>query len=152
MNDVPEVAFHFGASDKLEYTCRLLRKAVASGARLVVVAQDPVLQQLDAALWAISPTDFLPHSLAVAQQSMQGYGPIILATDAAQQESHRQVLVNLAPEVPQGFESYKRVIEVVSANEHDRSEARRRWKHYTDAGYSIQRHDLNSLGSVNAAS
>ena len=29
-----EIAFHFNAPDKLAYACRLLRKAVASGARV----------------------------------------------------------------------------------------------------------------------
>ena len=33
-----EVAFHFNAPDKLAYACRLLRKAVGSGARAVVLA------------------------------------------------------------------------------------------------------------------
>ncbi len=146
-----EVAFHFGAPDKLGYTCRLLRKAVASGARVVVVAQEPMLSQLDAALWAMSPTDFLPHSLSTAPQEVQARGPIILASVAAQLETHRQVLVNLTPEVPQGFDAYARVIEVVSTQEDDRNEARSRWKHYTEAGYQIKRHDLNALGSANAS-
>ena len=34
-----EVAFHFNAPDKVAYACRLLRKAVGSGARVVVTAE-----------------------------------------------------------------------------------------------------------------
>ncbi len=146
-----EVAFHFGAPDKLGYTCRLLRKAAANGARVVVVAQDSLLAQLDAALWALSPTDFLPHSLATAPQEVQARSPIILAPHAAQMDSHREVLVNLAPDVPEGFDAYSRVIEVVSTNEDDRNEARSRWKQYAQAGYPIKRHDLNAQGGANAS-
>ena len=35
-----EVAFHFNATDKLEYACRLLRKAVANSAQVVVTGGD----------------------------------------------------------------------------------------------------------------
>ncbi|MEK9802900.1 MAG: DNA polymerase III subunit chi [Curvibacter sp.] len=45
--------------------------------------------------------------------------------------------------MPDGFEQYERVIEVVSLDEDDRLQARARWKQYTARGYTIQRHDLN---------
>ena len=56
-----DVAFHFGAPDKVAYAVRLLRKAVGTGARVVVVADLDTLERLDAALWASAPTDFLTH-------------------------------------------------------------------------------------------
>ena len=56
-----EVAFHFNAPDRVAYACRLLRKAVASGAKLVVTGSPDVLQQLDRALWTFSAVDFVPH-------------------------------------------------------------------------------------------
>jgi DNA polymerase-3 subunit chi len=52
------------------------------------------------------------------------------------------ILVNLGEEVPTGFASFERVIEVVSTEASDRDHARRRWKHYTAQGYAIDRHDL----------
>ena len=52
-----ELAFHFGAPDKLAYACRLLRKAVRGGARVAVVAEATALAQLDVDLWGVSPTD-----------------------------------------------------------------------------------------------
>ena len=56
-----EVAFHFNAPDRMAYVCRLLRKAVASGARVVVTGMPEALRQLDTALWTFSPVDFVPH-------------------------------------------------------------------------------------------
>jgi len=44
--------------------------------------------------------------------------------------------------VPEGFERFERLIEVVSQDDGDRQRARARWKHYADRGYAIQRHDL----------
>ena len=39
-----EVTFHFNAPDKLGHACRLLRKAVASGAKVVVTGDSALLR------------------------------------------------------------------------------------------------------------
>lgn len=138
-----ELAFHFGAPDKLAYTCRLLRKAVGSGAQVVLVAEAETVTQLDADLWALSATEFVPHCVAGASASVLDRSPLVLATDAQQASHLSDVLVNLTDTVPVGFERFKRVIEVVSTDPADRDMARHRWRHYTEQGYSISRHDLN---------
>jgi DNA polymerase-3 subunit chi len=56
------------------------------------------------------------------------------------------VLVNLGEHVPAGFDRFERLIEVVTLDDADRQQARGRWKHYTDLGYAIVRHDLNLKG------
>ena len=136
------LAFHFGAPDKLVYACRLLRKAAASGAQVVVVADADTVTQLDADLWALSPTEFLPHCVGVAGDSVHRRSPLVLVTDASQAPDQRGVLVNLADTVPNGFERFDRLIEVVSTGAADRDAARRRWKYYSELGYPITRHDL----------
>ena len=41
-----EVSFHFNAPDKVAYACRLLRKAMNGGARVVVAGEPQALAQL----------------------------------------------------------------------------------------------------------
>jgi DNA polymerase-3 subunit chi len=136
-----EVAFHFNAPDKLGYACRLLRKAVASGAKVVVTGEPGLLRELDIALWTFSPLDFVPHCHgATSASAVVEASPVVLAA-CARVAPHRQVLVNLGAAVPEGFEGYERLIEVVTALEDDRQQARQRWKHYADRGYAITRHD-----------
>ena len=142
-----EVAFHFGAPDRLAYVCRLLRKAVGSGARVVVVADPDVVQQIDADLWAVSATDFVAHCTSGADSPVQSWSPVVLVTDLAQAKGPRQVLLNLAESVPEGFDQFERLIEVVSKDGADRDPARRRWKQYTERGYPITRHDLAVKGA-----
>lgn len=142
-----QIAFHFGATDKLAYACRLLRKAVASGARVVVVADAKVQEQVDADLWALSPTDFVPHCGPLAPHATKERSAVVLVQDVAQAGSARQVLVNLGTSVPSGFESFDRVIDVVSVDEEDRNQGRQRWKKYTQLGYDITRHDLVAKGA-----
>ena len=136
-----EIAFHFNAPDKLAYACRLLRKAWGQRARVVVTGGDALLRDLDRMLWTFSALDFLPHCLADAPAAVLARTPLVLAPQPVQ-APHQQVLVNLGDALPEGFERFERLIEVVSLDEEDRVRARGRWRHYASRGYAIQRIDL----------
>lgn len=142
-----EVAFHFNAPDRLGYVCRLLRKATGAGARVVVTGGADSLGQLDAALWTFGALEFVPHCRADSDAALVAHSPVVLAEVPAAAPPYG-VLVNLGDEVPAGFERFERLIEIVTASEADRSCARNRWRHYTDRGYSIARHDLADKGGA----
>lgn len=136
------VAFHFNAPSKLAYACRLLRKAVSSGTTAAVLGDEAMICKLDEQLWSFSALDFVPHGRAGSMAEQQrALTPIWLCSKAAEGLG-RQVLVNLTSEIPVGFESFERVIEVVSQDEADRQSARARWKHYSERSMEIVRHDL----------
>jgi DNA polymerase III subunit chi len=141
---VTEVAFHFGAADRLVYTCRLLRKATATGARLLVRTDAANLAALDMALWDMAATDFVTHCDAMAPDTVCTRSSVLLVLADAALDTEFPILVNLADDVPEGFEQFGRVIEIVSNDAQDRHLARQRWKHYTGRGYTITRHDLKS--------
>ena len=142
-----EVKFHFNVADRIEYACRLLRKATRQGATVVVTGPLPVLSNLDRALWAFDPVEFLPHILLIPGQPVPERlraTPLWLSEDAAA-SGHHDVLVNLgqgAAQAPAGFESFARVIEIVSTDADERIAARQRWKHYAVRGYAIERHEV----------
>lgn len=136
-----EVAFHFNLPDKTRYLCRLLRKATAQGARVAVAGSQPLIGELDQALWSFSAVDFVPHCLAGDEASIVDASPVLLGI-TAQDAPHHDVLVNLGEDVPPGFERFARVIELVGAGDDERALSRRRWKVYQERGYSIVRHDL----------
>ncbi|MEO9102051.1 MAG: DNA polymerase III subunit chi [Rhodoferax sp.] len=141
-----EVAFHFNAPDKIGYACRLLRKAVVSGAHVVVVGDDALLRELDVALWTFAPQAFLPHCLMQGSDAtLIAASPILLGSPAASPQN--DVLVNLGTDLPDAFERYVRLIEVVTGESDDRAAARRRWRHYADHGYALMRHDLAGAGA-----
>ncbi len=139
-----EIAFHFGAPDKRGYALRLIRKAVGSGAKLWVLGEGPLLQELDSALWSLTETEFLTHCLVDAPEDILSRSSVVLVPAHVQQSRPEfPILVNLSSQMPSGFEVYTRVIEVVSTDEEDKDSARNRWKAYTQLGYAISRHDLN---------
>ncbi len=125
----------------MAYACRLLRKAVGTGAKVVVTGNPDTLKQLDAALWSVSPTDFVPHCLLRGDPRVIAASPVVLTT-LIESAPHQEVLLNLGEGIPQGFDSFKRVIEVVSLDETERHSARARWIEYTGLGYTLKRHDL----------
>lgn len=135
-----EVSFHFNVADKLGYACRLLRKTVAGNHRVGVVGEPELLRALDASLWSFSQLDFIAHCTTSAPAPVVAASPVVLAGDCASFE-HGQVLLQLSPQVPTGFERFERLIELVGADEADRALARQRWRHYADRGYTMKSHD-----------
>lgn len=139
------ISFHVNLADPLAYACRLLRKASAGGARVVVTGQPEQLQALDTALWTFSATDFIAHGLAQAlDPAARERTPIVLAT-SADAVGARDVLVNLADDVPRGFEGFERLIELVSGDAAALQQARARWKHYADRGYELTKVDQKGV-------
>ncbi|MDQ2987995.1 MAG: DNA polymerase III subunit chi [Pseudomonadota bacterium] len=138
-----EVTFHFNAPDKLGYACRLLRKAVGTGARVMVTGEPATLKDLDVALWTFAPLEFLAHCSEQATPATLAASPVVLA-QSVRSAPHQQVLVNLGGAVPEGFERFERLIELVTEDEQDRLDARQRWKHYADRGYAIRKHDVTA--------
>ena len=137
-----DVAFHTGVAQPLDYACRLLRKARGAGSRVVVTGEPGLLRSLDTELWTFSPLEFIPHCHAShADAQVLAASPVVLA-DAPRGSPHHEVLVNLGGPVPEGFERFERLIELVSQEQDDRQQARARWKHYQDRGYAIVRHDI----------
>lgn len=136
-----DVAFHFNVPERLGYACRLLRKAVAAGSRVMVIAPADTLQMLDEKLWTFSATDFVPHCRADAPAQVRDQSPVVLA-ESAVDAPFQDILLNLGASVPEGYEAFARVIEVVTHDEDDRQQARVRWKSYAGAGLNLTRHDL----------
>ena len=139
-----EVSFHFNVADRAEYACRLLRKAVRKGAKVTVAGASADLAHLDRMLWSFDPLEFVPHVMLRRGEALAPRlrtTPVWLVADVAE-AGHHDVLVNLFDDAPAGFESFARVIEIVTGDEHDRLAARQRWKHYAARGYAIEKHEV----------
>ena len=142
-----QIAFHFHAPDKLAYACRVARKVLRHEQRLVITGPADTLALLDDMLWQLAPQDFVAHCRADASEELLAASLVLLLPDP-RQARHHQVLLNLGDTVPLGFDTFERLIEVVSASdEHDIQQARARWRSYRVSGYDIVRHDLATQGA-----
>lgn len=141
-----EVSFHTNLGDRLEYGCRLLRKALRRDAQVAVVGPPRVLNELDRVLWTFDPLDFVPHLRLIGDAPVPDAlrrTPVWLV-DHAGAAPHHDVLLNLGDEVPEGFESFARVVELVGTDVDERALARQRWKHYAGRGYAIEHHEVKA--------
>jgi DNA polymerase III subunit chi len=141
-----DINFHFNVAERTAYACRLLRKAVRNGAKVVVSAPSPQLAQFDRQLWTFEPLDFVPHAYLTSGAEID---PVLSITpiwllDDLHQAPHHDVLLNLGDEVPTGFEKFSRLIEIVPRDDASRALARSRWKHYAQTKHAITRHDVAS--------
>ena len=141
-----EITFHFNVPDRTAYACRLLRKAVRGGAGCVVTATPDVLTGFDRALWSFDATAFVAHAWAERSEDVPPSlrrSMVWLTTEPGDAPAH-DALVNLGNGMPAGFESFERLIELVSSDAGDRDAARLRWKDYAARGYEIRTHDVAS--------
>jgi DNA polymerase-3 subunit chi len=137
------IEFHFNAPALLPYACRLLRKVHGRGLRAQVIGLPAMLAQLDQALWTFSPLEFLPHCHADAAAEMKRFSRVMLC-EQPRLDWDRQVLINLGEAVPPDFETFERIIDVVSVDDLHRAQGRERWREYTRLGHELVRHDLGS--------
>jgi DNA polymerase-3 subunit chi len=141
---VTEITFHFNVPDRAVYACRLLRKATRRRARIAVTGDVETLAALDRRLWDFDPVEFIPHLRVHPGQPVTQRlraTPVWLVEQPTGIEGH-DVLVNLGELPPVGFESYAKLIEIVSTSDDDRASARLRWRHYAKRGYPIARHEV----------
>ena len=133
------IDFHSKIPDKLNYACRLIRKAQAANTKLVVFTEDPAqLAQIDALLWTFSEQDFLPHVIAGDALAMQT--PIVLTDDCERPLPHHHALINLSRRTPDYFARFERMFELVSNDEQDLIAGRERYKYYQQRGYPLTHH------------
>ena len=127
------VEFRVSLPDPLRYACGLLRTATQRGARLLVAAPQPFLDELDRLLWTFQPGSFVPH--VWQDDPLAAQTPVILSTAPDLRLAGRvDALVNLGPGLVPGWEDLGRVNELVGENAPDQPAARERLRAYRAAG------------------
>lgn len=144
-----KVEFHSGVAEPLAHACRLLRKAHAAGARVVVHGPGALLNQLDQALWTFDALSFVPHvrlRAGARPSAQQARTPTWLVDDVSA-VAERDVLVNLGSTMVEGWQSFARVIEVVPADEPAVQAGRERWRRYkAHDGVELVNHSAAGAG------
>ena len=141
------VDFHFNVEHRLQYACRVVRRARAADCRVLLYSRDADrLARLDTALWTFSALDFVPH--VAVDSPLAARTPVLLSASLDGAVPSCPVLVNLDDDVPPELSSldgrFDRLIEIVSRDDDDRRCARERFRVYRDAGLEPQSHDRST--------
>ena len=103
---------------------------------MVLLADGPAqAAALNEALWTLSGTDFVPH--VMAGDPLAPETPVIVTADEAVELPHREMLINLTRRAPAGFEQFARMFEIISADEEDAAEGRKRYVAYKRAQHPL---------------
>ncbi len=130
------------------YACRLLKKACQAGLRIFVLTDSPGQSQLiDGLLWTSSDANFIPHALA---DSIEGADPLtkicigheLCSAQGVDQQPDFDMLVNMQTVEARQGEHFKRVAELVSADESHKNAARKRYAAWRDIGADQTLHDI----------
>ena len=141
----PQVDFHFNVPARTAYVCRLLRKVVYSGHRVLVLVPADEIDAIDTALWAFSQEDFIAHARIDAAH-LARHAAVLLSSQWPESlaDGLPPVLLNLMADVPDAFHRFQRVLEVVTTNDADRAQARQRWRTYAQHQIQPNRFDLSA--------
>jgi DNA polymerase III subunit chi len=137
---VTTIDFYTHCDDRLDVAARLAAKAWAQhGSVRVLTADEELTAELDARLWRLPPTGFLPHCRLASPVAAET--PIVV-DHALVHEGTAAVLINLHPAPPPFFARFERLVEIVGASERDAAAGRERWRYYKERGYALRSHNL----------
>ena len=128
-NELSTVPAHFALA------CQLCADLYRAKQRVFVYTADQQqAEAFDELLWQFDAERFVPHNLSGEGPK---YGaPVEISWQAPRQ--NRQVLINLADTVPAFANRFSQIIEFVPATEHEKAQARDRFKHYRQLGVNPQ--------------
>lgn len=126
---------------KLRAACRLTKKALARGCTAYIQAEDDrQASRLDDLLWTFDQGSFLPHRLdsGDAEPAPVTIGCRAPGTDPA------DVLIALSADMPDHFDIYRRIAEVVDGTDEDKRLARQRYRIYRERGCELETHHIDA--------
>ena len=146
--DPPRVDFYLldetDAGGRTAVACRIAEKALRRGHRVHVHVDSPdSARRLDDLLWTWRDESFVPHAVRGADEPADADGglPVTIGWGRVP-DSDADVLLNLDPRVPDGFERFARIAEFVGGSEPDRDAGRERFRRYRAHGCELRTHRL----------
>jgi DNA polymerase-3 subunit chi len=135
------------ARQRWAFACRLTEKAYLKDLKIVIVSDTLAdAQALDELLWTFSERSFIPHKLCLDEQSVDPATAVHLTVEAALPTA--DLLVNLAQRLPEQFQRYARIAEVIDADEERRRLGRERFKAYRDLKLPLETHQIDESADV----
>ena len=103
-------------------------------------------QLLDELLWIFKDTSFIPHNLI--GEGPDEAPPIQLGCTAP--PNHRDILINLAEQIPAFSRQFKRVLEIKTNSNEDEISYQQHLVHYQQHSTDITTHNINQEKKAHA--
>jgi DNA polymerase-3 subunit chi len=136
------------AQQRWAFACRLTEKAYLRDMRVVIVNDTLAdAKALDDLLWTFNERSFIPHKICLDEQSLDPATKVHLTVEPTT-VTEGDLLVNLTARLPQHFERYARIAEIIDADEERRRLGRERFKSYRDLKVTLETHQLDETQEI----
>ena len=123
--------------ERWQFAARLIEKAWLQHCRVLLLVESAATgAALDTLLWSFKAESFIPHSDDAALPD-----PVAIRQDLVS-PPHRELLINLTPVVPPGFEQFQRLAEIVIQAPEVLESTRRQSGIYREMGFSVTTHKI----------
>lgn len=123
----------------LRTACDLTRKIVARAQTVYIQTENSQqARRLDELLWTFDQGSFVPHRLDDDEALP---APVLIGCRAPDTEV-ADVLVALSPGIPEHFQLYPRVVDIVDATDAAKKPARQRYRAYRERGCELDTHHI----------
>jgi len=136
--------------DRWVVACRLAEKAYLRDMTVVMLSETGTdAEALDELLWTFSERSFVPHDLrrGVRGEPRPAAAPVQVTADPECVDG-ADLLVNLSSRLPGRLDRFKRIAEIVDADEDRRRLGRERFKAYRDLELPVETHRLDEAGAA----
>ena len=117
------------------------KKAYQLGHQIYVLCENEDMAiAFDEFLWQFNPDSFIPHHLF--NEGPTPPAPVQIGFEHHLPQS-RDILVNLAGNVPNFHSQFKRICEIVANQEDSKACKRQNYKFYQSQGYALNNHEIS---------
>ena len=128
---------------RLHLVCKLAEKAVGARQKVFIYSDsEQQLEQLDESLWDFRAMSFIAHQRLPAEHIVSSSDNDPVQLSSGEPANDRNLLINLANEVPPFFSRFERTLEVVNEQADIQSAGRLRYRFYQQRGYPLNHHKI----------
>ncbi len=147
---MPKIDFYLipepNDKERLAFACRLIEKIYKQQRRIYIHVENQVTAHyIDELLWTYREDSFLPHNLY--GEGPDPAPPIQIGYDSLPTK-HRDILINLSATVPEFYNQFSRILELISSDPAATELGRERYKFYRTQSINITTHKLTTSTEV----
>jgi DNA polymerase-3 subunit chi len=136
------------AKQRWTFACRLVEKAFLRDLRVVIASDtESDAKAFDDLLWTFNDRSFVPHKLCADEHALDPLTPVQVCALPLKVPS-ADLLVNLCSRLPEQWEQFGRVAEIIDSGEECRKLGRERFKTYRDQKVTLETHQLDDSADV----
>ncbi|AAN56420.1 DNA polymerase III subunit chi [Shewanella oneidensis MR-1] len=138
---MPPTGENTALSDLYQLACRLSQRAFIDQQQVYIHCQDKnVAFEIDELLWQFDPSAFVPHNLK-GEGPTTG-SPVEIGFDRLGPNKSRQLLINLADQVPPFAVNFGQIFDFVANDDQHKVIARERYRQYRGLGIELTTQNL----------